>query len=688
MMSEPLPPAPRQSPQTPLEWALFYASLGWSVVPVRRGEKIPAERWARFQTLPADHAQIMAWFADNPTFGVGLIQGGRSATIVLDFDAASGGLETLAELDARGLPQSVRQFTPGGGVHVVLLHPGRYVPTRKSVRPGMDVRGDGGFIVATPSVHANGREYAWDVDAHPEETPVADAPAWLVDIVCGDAPQLPGTPGEVVRVQATGPLGVPTAERVTDGREQYMRDTTLAVCRDLRDKLGRLPDEAELFEAAWPQYAAKVDFTRAGRGETEFRAKVRYTLGRIHAGAIRGFGIEPAAQQAGDAAGLTYDPETGEILSEAAETPGTPGAAGAANPAPTLPLIYFSDVKPNLDAADFVEGLLIEGAMSVIYGPSNCGKTFFMTDLALHVAAGQPWRSKEVEHGGVIYCALEGSHGISNRIAAFKKENGLEGVELPFAVVPVSINLLDPDADRAKLVATIQAAAATMGLPVKMAVIDTLSRALSGGNENAPDDMGALVASADYIRQSVKAHLAFIHHSGKDQAQGARGHSLLRAATDTEIEISRPDNNSPSVARVTKQRELEIEGTFAFNLKTVELGTNRRGKPVTSCVVEPVDDVPAAKSRLSGGATAALAALHEALMAAGRPGTGSGMPNGVRIVHLDVWRREFYARSHLESQDARKKAFQRAVKDLRDARAVGVLNDHAWDARGADERDI
>ena len=685
MMSEPLPPTPRRSPETPLEWALFYASLGWSVVPVRRGEKIPAERWARFQTLPADHAQIMAWFADNPTFGVGLIQGGRSATIVLDFDAASGGLETLAELDARGLPQSVRQFTPGGGVHVVLLHPGRYVPTRKSVRPGMDVRGDGGFIVATPSVHANGREYAWDVDAHPEETPVADCPAWLVDLICGDAPQLPGTPGEVVRVQAAGALGVPTGERITDGREQYMRDTILAVCRDLRDRLGRLPDEGELFDAAWPQYAAKVDFSRSGRGEAEFRAKVRYTLGRIQAGAIRGFGIEPAPPQAGDTAGLTYDPETGEILSEAAGTPGTPGTA---NPAPTLPLIYFSDVKPNLDAADFVEGLLIEGAMSVIYGPSNCGKTFFMTDLALHVAAGQPWRSKEVEHGGVIYCALEGSHGISNRIAAFKKERGLEGVELPFAVVPVSINLLDPDADRAKLVATIQAAAATMGLPVKMAVIDTLSRALSGGNENAPDDMGALVASADYIRQSVKAHLAFIHHSGKDQAQGARGHSLLRAATDTEIEISRPDNNSPSVARVTKQRELEIEGTFAFNLKTVELGTNRRGKPVTSCVVEPVDDVPAAKSRLSGGATAALAALHEALMAAGRPGTGSGMPNGVKIVHLDVWRREFYARSHLESQDARKKAFQRAVKDLRDARAVGVLNDHAWDARGSDERDI
>src|SRR5690606_17921086 len=113
----------------------------------------------------------------------------------------------------------------------------------------------------------------------------------------------------------------------------------------------------------------------------------------------------------------------------------------------------------NLDAADFVEGLLIETAMSVVYGPSNCGKTFFMTDLALHVATGRPWRGKEIEPGGVIYCALEGSHGISNRIAAFKMANGLEGVEVPFAVVPVAINLLDPEADRSKLVETVRIAA-------------------------------------------------------------------------------------------------------------------------------------------------------------------------------------------------------------------------------------
>ena len=133
-------------------------------------------------------------------------------------------------------------------------------------------------------------------------------------------------------------------------------------------------------------------------------------------------------------------------------------------PAPKtpLPLIYFNDVAPNLDAADFVEGLLIEAAMSVVYGPSNCGKTFFATDLGLHIAAGWEWRGRAVEAGGVIYCALEGSHGISNRVAAFKQHHGIIG-GLPFAIVPVTVNLLDPNADRDKLVATIRAAACNAG---------------------------------------------------------------------------------------------------------------------------------------------------------------------------------------------------------------------------------
>lgn len=636
---------------------------GWSVVPVRRGEKMPAIPWARHQSAPAHEAIIRAWFDTDPTMGLGLVQGRHVGTIILDFDGELG-LATLAQLEAKGLPNGIRQFTPRGGVHVMLAHPGVHVPTRKNVLPGMDIRGDGGFVVAHPSLGSNGRPYAWDADAHPDEAPLEDVPAWLLGTITGPVHTETGQ-AEIIRAPSpAGPLGLPV-ERVTDGREQYMRDTILAVCRDLRDSLGRMPTPAELIEAAWPQYAARVDFTRPGRGRDEFEAKARYTLARIAQGLVKGFEAAPIPETAAD--GTAYDPETGE------EVP----------PKPPLPLIYAIDAKPALDASDFVEGLLTEEAMSVIYGPSNCGKTFFASDLALHVATGRPWRGKETEAGGVIYCALEGSHGISNRVAAWLREKGLEGVEIPFAIVPVSINLLNPDADRAKLVATIAIAAVNMGVPVKLIIIDTLSRAMAGGNENAPDDMGALVASADFIRQACKAHICFIHHSGKDQAQGARGHSLLRAATDTEIEISRADNSSPSFAKVTKQREMEIEGNFGFTLRQVELGQNRRGKAVTSCVVEPVEgEAPSRAKRptkLPDGAAICLRALENALCEGGRTrAPAQGVPRGVPTVTEGEWRSAFYSEMPDETQNARRMAFTRGVTKLKVERLAGLSSGLAW----------
>jgi hypothetical protein len=357
----------------------------------------------------------------------------------------------------------------------------------------------------------------------------------------------------------------------------------------------------------------------------------------------------------------------------------------APEPPPPLPLVYWGDIKPALGAEDFVEGLLIRGAMSVIYGPSNCGKTFWTSDLALHVAAGRTWQGRAVEGGGVIYCALEGSHGITNRVAAWRQHYGMEDAQIPFAVVPVALNLLDPEADTDRLLDAIQAAGKHMGAPVQWIIMDTLSRAMAGGNENSPEDMGALVTNGTKIQQVGKCHVSWIHHSGKDQAQGARGHSLLRAATDTEIEISRPDKDSPSTARVTKQRELEIDGEWSFSLHRIELGQDRRGKPVSSCVVVAAETSPGKpEAKLPAGAKFALVALQHAVIAAGQAPVSRNVPEWARVVRMETWRQEFYARSHLDKPDAKRKAFLRAVNDLRESGEVGFYEDWAWLGRKSD----
>jgi AAA domain/Primase C terminal 2 (PriCT-2)/RepB DNA-primase from phage plasmid len=269
----------------------------------------------------------------------------------------------------------------------------------------------------------------------------------------------------------------------------------------------------------------------------------------------------------------TVDPVTGEIVESQRES--------------KFKLLYADDIQPVTESTDFVEDLLRDNEFSVIYGESNCGKTFFMLDLAMHVALGKEWRGKQVEQGGVIYAALEGGHGTRNRIAAFKKHYNLN-VLIPLAVIPSNLNFLDTNGDIQELSCAIQEAKSRLG-NVKLIVIDTLARAISGGDENSSMDMGQLIINADILRSITGAHIAFIHHSGKDSAKGARGHSSLRAAVDTEIEISRFDTMSPSSIKIVKQREMEMIDEMAFTLSRIELGTNQRGKPVTSCVVLPSD---------------------------------------------------------------------------------------------------
>jgi hypothetical protein len=354
-----------------------------------------------------------------------------------------------------------------------------------------------------------------------------------------------------------------------------------------------------------------------------------------------------------------------------------PGDPGPPPSSPPLPLQYYADVQPALDAADFVEDLLIEGAMSVVYGESNCGKSFFALDLALHVAAGERWRGRDVRQGGVLYLALEGSHGIRNRVCAFKSAKGFDAPELPFAVVSVGLNLLNPAADTGRVIDTVTAAADRMRLPVLLIVVDTLSRALAGGNENAPEDMGALVGNADRIRQALSAHVQFIHHSGKDAARGARGHSLLRAATDTEIEVTRVPGAGTSTARVTKQRDLAVEGEFAFRLQPVTLGVNRRGKTVASCVVAEADAV-AAGPKLSGDQQTALSILFEITAHDGRTGL-PGLPADARAVPVAAWKDAVYRRTKPGAPTGTKcKAFNRAVDALIAAGRVDTLDDRVW----------
>ena len=249
------------------------------------------------------------------------------------------------------------------------------------------------------------------------------------------------------------------------------------------------------------------------------------------------------------------------------------------------PIFWFKDAEPVLTSSYLVKGWLGRGQMSVVYGPSNVGKSFFCLDMALCISANVEWQGSKVKGGPVLYLATEGGNAFQSRCVALRKEYGI--FEAPLAVRPSPVDLLRPEADLASLIELCKQIEADMGEPLAMIVIDTLSRAMAGGDENGPTDMTSFIANADALRDVTGAHIMIVHHSGKDTAKGARGHSSLRAATDTEIELE--VDGKMRTAKATKQRDLEPQEPFVFTLKVHELGKDEDGDAVTTCTIEQAD---------------------------------------------------------------------------------------------------
>jgi hypothetical protein len=189
-----------------LAFALSYTRLGLEVLPlhypVAHGGRLrcscgnddcgspakhPYARLAPKGCLSAsrDPRAVQRWFGGAP-YNLGIRTGATSGIVVIDVDPRHGGEETLADLERRhGVLPSTWQFITGSdGQHIPFRHPGGNVPNSAGkLGPGIDVRGDGGFIVAPPSRHICGRRYAIDVDHHPDDVPLADMPDWLIEKV-------------------------------------------------------------------------------------------------------------------------------------------------------------------------------------------------------------------------------------------------------------------------------------------------------------------------------------------------------------------------------------------------------------------------------------------------------------------------------------------------------------------------
>lgn len=183
-----------------LKAALGYAErLGFAVIPLHtiindkctcfngksctsKGKHPRISKWQEVATTDQD--TIIKYWQKWPDSNIGIVTGKKNGVFVLDIDIKDNGHESLEQLtDHFGpLPDTVEQITGSGGSHYLFKYK-EGIGNKTNLMPGIDIRGDGGFIVVAPSIHESGRKYEWELSSHPLEVETLDAPNWLINMV-------------------------------------------------------------------------------------------------------------------------------------------------------------------------------------------------------------------------------------------------------------------------------------------------------------------------------------------------------------------------------------------------------------------------------------------------------------------------------------------------------------------------
>ena len=333
----------------------------------------------------------------------------------------------------------------------------------------------------------------------------------------------------------------------------------------------------------------------------------------------------------------------------------------AARAKPPLYVLY-EDLEATASKLWLVRNMLGVGEMSAVYGAPGCGKGVIVQDMALHIGAGLHWHGRATTRGAVVYIALERKKLVERRAIAFRKKHGLQN--LPFAIVGGVYDFRQPGT--AAQIATICAQVKTAtGYSVVLIIIDTVSRALAGGDENSPKDMGALIMTAGMLQQECPtAHVLWVHHIPHDSDR-LRGHGALLGAVDTSVSVS--SGASVRTARVVKANDSEEGESVSFTIEGVEIAPDGTTAPIAVPVDQanlPRTSAAATKRKLSNRAKVSLDALTEALI-----GHGIAAPQklelspGTRVVTLDQWRDELCSRNVLDQDDINHKRDFGRIRD-------------------------
>ena len=383
-----------------------------------------------------------------------------------------------------------------------------------------------------------------------------------------------------------------------------------------------------------------------------------------------------------------YDPATSTALAPLlGDVTGSEVGVEATIPTPApgaprpIEIVAWDDVQ-EVKVKWLVQDIIPAQGFAALYGRPGSYKSFVALYLAAMVASGQLAWGRTTTPGPVVYVMGEGGAGLRPRLDAIRKMHNIpKGV--PVFFIRAQLDLRSSPDDATRLLAAIEA----LGIQPSLIVIDTLARAFAGGNENASEDMGAFITHVGRIQAETGAAMLIVHHSGKDEARGMRGHSMLLGAVDSELEAikvsSEMSEERVGKVTITKQKDGEDGLILPFKAERVELSPIDPTR--TSLVVVPLSDSEAEMAGVGHVRTGRpiandnliMQALTKAIEDAGAKVTSNHVPEGVRCVDVGIWKATYYAMSPAED-DAKKKAFKRGADRLVQTKKCGVWNNKAW----------
>jgi len=469
-------------------YATKYWKRGFSVIPVRNGSKEALVPWKGYQARRPTKQELKSWGKAFPDANIAIVTGSVSGVVVVDADSK----DAIRFVKKLGLPDDTPTVRTKRGAHFYFRYPDSGVPSRSFKKLGLDVKSDGGYVLAPPSVHPNGGTYKWMTELSAE---------------------LPNLPKKLLKM-------LEQTSEVKAEADPIIKDADMAVVDLGGEQVPTLPQEVQKWlETPMPNDRSGHDFKLAmmclENGIFNRKALAGIIRTNSHGKASSRKAPEKYVSEVITKAEAKFDAKIRRYSARKLAKMEFPEAHGIIS-----------------------KGVLSPGTGMIVVGETSVGKSLLTSEMGLDLRTGQPFLgipTARIDSVLMIQAEIR-PEMVKERLASQVKGMGLKkSPKRIFLTDPRdSYDLMNPK-DMARILWLIRRTKA------EVVIIDPIS-CYHHADENNNSEMRKFLSAIDQIKGKTGAAVVLVHHFSKSTDK--KGKHRIRGATtisdwaDTVVELS------------------------------------------------------------------------------------------------------------------------------------------------------